>query len=76
MPAIQSGRILNRQDDAIFGICGILAVKSGRADVARTWFGKMQNKGEIGQNIERILDNADSAGRARPVEPMRKRLNK
>ncbi len=57
LPDVQSGRLLTRLDDAIFGVCGILAVRTGNAEVARAWFGKMQEKGEIVQEMEKILDH-------------------
>lgn len=56
LPDVQSGRLLTRLDDAIFGVCGILAVRTGNAEIARTWFGKMQEKGEVVQAMEKILD--------------------
>ena len=56
LPEVQSGRLLGRLDDAIFGICGVLALRSGKADVARAWFGKMQEKGEVVQEMEKILE--------------------
>ncbi|MEO6039396.1 MAG: hypothetical protein ABIQ93_13365, partial [Saprospiraceae bacterium] len=58
LPEIQQGQLLNRLDDAIFGICGILATRAGNAEVARAWFGKMKNKGEAVQTTERILNEA------------------
>ncbi len=76
LPAVTNGKMLSRLDDAIFGICGILAVRSGRADVAHTWFGKMQVKGEIVQNMEQILNNADSTAATKPVMPLREKLKK
>lgn len=57
LPDVQSGKMLNRLDDAIFGVCGILAMRSGNADLARTWFDKVQEKGEVVQQMEKILDD-------------------
>ncbi|MEO6757943.1 MAG: hypothetical protein ABIO24_00710, partial [Saprospiraceae bacterium] len=60
LPEVQSGRLLNRLDDAIFGVCGIMAVRAGKEAIARDWFGKMQEKGPDVQKMEQILDQAGS----------------
>ncbi len=56
LPEVQSGKLLTRMDDAILAVCGVLAVRSGKADVARAWFGKMQEKGEVVEEMEKILE--------------------
>jgi len=56
LPAVQSGKLLTRMDDAIFAVCGVMAVRTGNADVARDWFGKMHEKGEVVAEMEKILE--------------------
>ncbi len=56
LPEVQSGKLLTRMDDAIFGVCGIMALRTGNAKVAREWFGKMQEKGEVVEEMEKILN--------------------
>ncbi len=67
LPDVQRGKILNQLDDAVFAVCGVLAVRSGNADVARTWFGKMKRKDSTVREMEQILDKADSLRVGRPT---------
>ncbi len=56
MDLLEKGEILKSQDDAILSLCGILAMREGKEQVAKKWFEKLSQKEEMDRSLLRVLN--------------------
>jgi len=53
--ALQRGNMAKPLDDAIFSLCGLIALREGDVKVARKWFDKVKSPDELDQQVLQAL---------------------
>jgi len=54
---LYKGSMLKNMDDAIFSLCGLLAIKEGEFSLAKKWFNKVENQETIDTKLINTLKN-------------------
>ncbi len=54
--SLQNGKMLKNLDDALFSLCGLIAIRNGRKDLAKKWFQKIKEKEVVDRYFLRVLN--------------------
>ncbi|MGB1217228.1 MAG: hypothetical protein ACPG5P_05105 [Saprospiraceae bacterium] len=52
---LQNGKMLKSFDDALMSLCGLIALRQGKNDVAKTWFDKVKHKEDFDEKLLKVL---------------------